>query len=148
MNQQDKNPSFFDPKTLIAVGAVALIYFGWQTYLGKKYPNYNKPKTEQAQQVAGETAAATPEASATATEAKPVDAKSETVAPAAEQKFTFSNDKVSFVISNHGMGLQDYTVNNYEDKKGNKIKLGAGDGLFSMRLAGAAEARKLQQPVS
>jgi len=141
MNQQKNSPSVFDPKTMIAVAAVALTYFGWQTYLGKKYPDYNKAKTQQAQQAADQTAttpAGTPE-----TASKPLDAKSEMVAtpPTAEQKFTFTNDKVSFVISNHGMGLKDFTVNNYEDKKGNKIKLGGVDneGLFAMRLVGAVK---------
>ncbi|MFM6929936.1 MAG: membrane protein insertase YidC [Bdellovibrio sp.] len=142
MNQQKNSPSVFDPKTMIAVAAVALTYFGWQTYLGKKYPEYNKTKTQQAQQVAGQPAT-TPTAGVPETASKTLDAKSETViaSPTVEQKFTFTNDKVSFVISNHGMGLKDFTVNNYDDKKGNKIKLGGGDneGLFAMRLAGAVK---------
>ncbi|WP_413292113.1 membrane protein insertase YidC [Bdellovibrio sp. HCB185ZH] len=137
--QQNNNPGFFDPKTLIAVGAVALIYFGWQTYLGKKYPDYNKPKPAQTQ--TAETAA-TPGATTTAaspSSGSTIESKSETVAPVQEQSFSFSNDKVSFQISNHGMGLKNYTVNNYEDKSGGKIKLGGAenDGLYSMRLTGA-----------
>lgn len=136
MNQQDKNnPGFFDPKTLIAVGAVAVVYFGWQTYLGKKYPEYNKPKTVQTQTAEN---TATPSENVAAPAAT-VEAKSETVAPPTqEQSFTFTNDKVSFQISNHGMGLKNFTVNNYEDKQGNKIKLGAGvnDGLYALRFLG------------
>ncbi|MGE5087211.1 MAG: membrane protein insertase YidC [Bacillota bacterium] len=141
MNQQNNSPSIFDPKTMIAVAAVALTYFGWQTYLGKKYPDYNKPKTQQTQQVAGQTTESTTVVSGT--ESKPLDAKSEAVTTPStvEQKFTFTNDKVSFVISNHGMGLKDFTVNNYVDKTGNKIKLGGVDneGLFAMRLNGAVK---------
>ncbi|QLY25479.1 membrane protein insertase YidC [Bdellovibrio sp. KM01] len=136
--QQNNNPGFFDPKTLIAVGAVALIYFGWQTYLGKKYPDYNKPKPAQTQTA---DTAATPGATTTATSSSgsTIESKSETVTPVQEQSFSFSNDKVSFQISNHGMGLKNYTVNNYEDKSGGKIKLGGADndGLYSMRLTGA-----------
>lgn len=135
--QQQNDKSFFDPKTLIAIAAVALVYFGWQSYLGKKYPNYNKPKTEVAQT----TTAANPSSSA-APAINPVDTKSGTVvAPAVvqEQKFVFSNDKVAFTLSNYGMGLKDFTVNNYEDKEKNKIKLGASEqiALFSMKLAGS-----------
>lgn len=135
MQQQNDNKSLFDPKTLIAIAAVAVVYFGWQTYLNKKYPNYNKPKTEVAQNTATTPA---PGASPTTT---PVDSKSETVAvPAAtqEQNFSFSNDKVAFTLTNHGMGLKDFTVNNYEDKEKNKIKLGAsGDySLYALRLVG------------
>ncbi|MDG0814934.1 membrane protein insertase YidC [Bdellovibrio svalbardensis] len=134
--QQQNDKSFFDPKTLIAIAAVALVYFGWQTYLGKKYPNYNKPKTEVAQ-----TTAATPSATSAAATINPVESKSGTVsAPVVipEQKFTFSNDKVAFTLTNFGMGLKDFTVNNYEDKEKNKIKLGVSDqvALFSMKLTG------------
>nr|WP_295901229.1 membrane protein insertase YidC [uncultured Bdellovibrio sp.] len=135
MQQKNDNPSFFDPKTIIAVAAVALIYFGWQTYLGKKYPNYNKPKDAQTQTTPA-TDAANPAAASS-----PIETKSSEVAsaPAAqEQSFNFSNDKVSFTLTNRGMGLKNFTVNNYQDKEKNNIKLGASDidGLFEMRWAG------------
>ncbi|MEK2647303.1 membrane protein insertase YidC [Bdellovibrio sp. BCCA] len=135
MQQKNDNPSFFDPKTIIAVAAVALIYFGWQTYLGKKYPNYNKPKDAQTQTTPASDAANPAAASS------PIETKSSDVAtaPAAqEQSFNFSNDKVSFTLTNRGMGLKNFTVNNYQDKEKNNIKLGASDvdGLFEMRWAG------------
>ncbi|WP_413559200.1 membrane protein insertase YidC [Bdellovibrio sp. HCB209] len=139
MAQQDKNnPGFFDPKTLIAVAAVAIVYFGWQTYLGKKYPDYNKPKPAQTQTTE---ATATPGSHPTATSGTTatVESKSETVAaPAQDQSFSYSDDKVSFKISNHGMGLKGFTVNNYEDKQGNKITLGGteNDGLYALRMSG------------
>ncbi|WP_374076527.1 membrane protein insertase YidC [Bdellovibrio bacteriovorus] len=135
MQQKNDTPSFFEPKTIIAVAAVALIYFGWQTYLGKKYPNYNKPKDAQTQ-----TQTKTPDASTPAAASSPVETKSEVVsAPATqEQTFNFSNDKVSFTLTNNGMGLKNFTVNNYQDKEKNNIKLGASntDSLFEMRWAG------------
>ncbi|HWU43483.1 MAG TPA: membrane protein insertase YidC, partial [Bdellovibrio sp.] len=128
MQQQQNDKSFFDPKTLIAIAAVALVYFGWQNYLTKKYPNYNKPKTEQAQTVNP--------VSPAPTAATPLETKSEVVPQVADQNFSFSNDKVAFTLTNHGMGLKNFTVNNYEDKEKNKIKLGASDqfSLFAMRL--------------
>lgn len=132
MQQKNDNPSFFDPKTLIAVASVALIYFGWQTYLGKKYPQYGKVQTTQTQQkITGVNAANQP--------ASPVETKSEVVvAPAAlEQSFSFSNDKISFTLTNHGMGLKNVTINNYQDKEKNNIKVGVSDSisLFELRLA-------------
>ena len=39
MQEQNKS-SFFDPKTIFAVVLVAAVWFGWQTYLTKKYPDY------------------------------------------------------------------------------------------------------------
>ncbi|WP_291516593.1 membrane protein insertase YidC [Bdellovibrio sp. ArHS] len=134
MQQKNDNPSFFDPKTLIAVAAVAIVYFGWQTYLGKKYPGYNQPKTEQTQ------ADPTTTPSATATPGSAIETKSEVVAApqAEEQIFTFKTDKVSFSLTNHGMGLKNFTVNNYQDKEKNNIKIGLSDKLamFEMRWAG------------
>nr|BFD64781.1 membrane protein insertase YidC [Bdellovibrio sp. HM001] len=135
--QQKNNPSFFDPKTLLAVAAVAIAYYGWNTYLAKKYPNYNKPKT-QSEQTVGATSGATPSESAAAS-ANTVDTKSEIVtAPAVAKEFHFENDKVSFVVTSFGMGLKNYTINNYQDKEKNNIKLGVSqaDGLFEMRWAG------------
>jgi YidC/Oxa1 family membrane protein insertase len=132
MQQKNDNPSFFDPKTLIAVASVALIYFGWQTYLGKKYPQYGKTQTAQTQQKSavenGPTQSPTP-----------VDAKSEVVAAPVtqEQAFHFSNDKVAFTLTNHGMGLKNFTINNYQDKEKQNIKVGVSDSvaLFELRLA-------------
>ncbi len=141
--KNDNTPSFFDPKTLIAVAAVAIIYFGWQTYLGKKYPNYGKTTPAQSQTAATPTGTSSAAGEiAEGTTAKPVDAKSETVAANPEQTFQFSNDKVSFSVSSHGMGLRNYTINNYQDKEKNNIRLGVSEdkGLFEMRWAGDEKA--------
>lgn len=132
-------PSFFDPKTIIAVGAVALMYYGWNTYLSKKYPDYNKPKTAQTVAADGTSTPAQTNSAPTTT-ATAAERKSEIVAsaPVEEKTFNFSNDKVSFALTSHGMGLRNFTVNNYEDKEHNKIKLGVSEqvALFEMRWAG------------
>ena len=136
MQPKNDNPSFFDPKTLIAVASVALIYFGWQTYLGKKYPGYGAANQAQKTTVS-EQAKTTPVPTSSGSV---VDAKSEIlVAPTVvEQSFKFSNDKVAFTLTNHGMGLKDVTINNYKDKKQENIKIGVSKdiSLFEMRWAG------------
>ncbi|MGZ3773770.1 MAG: membrane protein insertase YidC [Pseudobdellovibrionaceae bacterium] len=136
MQQKNDNPSFFDSKTIIAIASVALVYFGWQSYLTKKYPQYGKKaaQTEQAQ-------TQVPVGNAPSLQQNnPVEAKSEVIAPqgAQEQIFKFSNDKVSFALTNFGMGLKDFTVNNYLDKEKKQIKLGVSDkvNLFEMRWTG------------
>ncbi|AFY03451.1 membrane protein insertase YidC [Bdellovibrio bacteriovorus] len=137
MQQKNNTPSFFDPKTLIAVAAVAIVYYGWNTYLGKKYPDYNKPKTQTEQAKNSATAATTSETPAAT--ANTVDTKSEIMeTPTTAKEFHFENDKVSFVMTSFGMGLKGYTINNYQDKEKNNIKLGVSnvDGLFEMRWAG------------
>lgn len=140
MQERKDGPSFFDPKTIIAVAVVGIAYYGWNTYLQKKYPGYGKAKTEQVQ-----TAETTATTSTTSTTGDAVaERKSEVVAaPAAEEKtFQFSNDKVSFALTSHGMGLRNFTVNNYQDKEKNNIKLGVSDkdSLFEMRFPGDAKA--------
>ncbi|WII73020.1 membrane protein insertase YidC [Bdellovibrio sp. 22V] len=138
MQQKNNNPSFFEPKTIIAVATVALVYFGWQTYLGKKYPSYGKAINATSEKKEAQTPAAT---ATPADTAKTLETKSEVVAGAPvnpEQTFTFSNEKVAFTLTNHGMGLKNFTVNNYQDKEKNNIKLGTSEhtGLFEMRFAG------------
>ncbi|UOF00400.1 membrane protein insertase YidC [Bdellovibrio reynosensis] len=139
MQQKNDSPSFFDPKTLIAVATVALVYFGWQTYLGNKYPNYNKPKTAQTETQKTDATQGT-----TTTAPNTVETKSEVVAAPAvqDQSFQFSNDKVAFTLTSHGMGLKNFTLNNYQDKEKNPIKVGHGtqESMFEMRLANDAKA--------
>ncbi|MEN0057837.1 MAG: membrane protein insertase YidC [Bdellovibrio sp.] len=132
MQQNNNGSPFFDPKTIISVAAVALVYFGWQSYLTKKYPDYGKTKAPVTQQGAsadatGTTPVATP---------SPVETKSEVVAKnQPEKSFDYSNEKVSFKLSSYGMGLKDFTVNDYQDKNKENIKIGAASvtGLFEMR---------------
>lgn len=139
MQQKNDKPSFFEPKTVIAIASVALVYFGWQTYLTKKYPQYGKKtvQTVQTEKTGQSQLAVTSEVNAAT--ANNVETKSEVIAPSVqEQTFKFSNDKVSFVLTNYGMGLKDFTVNNYQDKEKKQIKLGVSDkvSLFEMRWAG------------
>jgi YidC/Oxa1 family membrane protein insertase len=135
--QKNDKPNFFDPKTILAIASVAVVYFGWQTYLSKKYPTYGKGKPAVTAPAETKTDAAKTE---TAAPSSANEIKTETVAPViSEQSFPFKNDKVSYVLSNEGMGLKSFAVENYQDKENNTIKLGnaATASLFEMRLAGS-----------
>ena len=133
---QPKNPSFFEPKTLIAVATVAIVYFGWQSYLSDKYPSYGKrPQTPVAQT---ETAAAPQDAAAVNVKDN-ADIKSGTVTPPiAEKIFPVKNDKFAYALTSDGMGLRSFSIEDYTDKEKNTIKLGVSDtsSLFEMRWAG------------
>lgn len=138
MNQQKDTPSFFEPKTLIAVAAVGLIYFGWQTYLSKKYPTYGQRPQTTATQTENNTTTS-PSAPAATNVTDNADIKSGPVAPSYEVKnFTIKNDKLAYALTSEGMGLRSYSVENYQDKEHNTIKLGVSDtkSLFEMRWAG------------
>lgn len=131
MQEQNKG-SFFDPKTIIAVVLVGVVWFGWQTYLTKKYPNYNKPQTEKAAQTTTTApAAATAEVTAETT----VEAKS-TPNQAVEKEFQYKDENISFTITNQGMGLKNVVLNKYVDYDKSPIKLGQSDtsSLFEVKL--------------
>lgn len=145
--QRKDNPSFFDPKTLIAVAAVAIVYFGWQSYLQKKYPGYGQVQSEQNKQTAPQGVDSADSDSAKIAKTGAVDSKSEIMAPKEEKTFTFSDDKVSFVLSSQGMGLKDFTITGYQDKKDKaNIKIGNSElgGLFEMRWPGSPRGLNFQ----
>lgn len=144
MQPRNQNPSFFDPKTLFAIVAVAAIYFGWQTYISKKYPNYG-------QKVVAETAPLNPGEGTASAGTPPADIAAATpgsttkvVTTSEEKTLTFQSEKINFAISSHGMGLKNLTVNTYNDKDKNRIQLGIFDqgSLFAVRWTAT------QQPIN
>ncbi|RYZ87723.1 MAG: membrane protein insertase YidC, partial [Proteobacteria bacterium] len=131
---QDQNKgSFFDPKTIIAVVLVGIVWYSWQTYLQKKYPNYNKPKTAEVSTSQGgqvPSTGATPDS-----ERAPVSPDSKSAladVPAKEFKYTDAN--VSFILTSHGMGVKNFTLNKYVDYDKKPIELGISQlhSLFEM----------------
>jgi len=140
--QKNNSPSLFDSKTLMAMATVGLVYFGWQSYLSKKYPGYGSSKP-----IAVPTQTATPAPGnapgsvQTNAPGTPGTVAAGTAANSAtpEVLFPFKNEKIAFSLTNHGMGLKNTTVNNYTDKDLNNIHLGVSDtfSLFEMRWLGA-----------
>lgn len=134
--QKNNSPSFFDAKTIIAVVAVALVYYGWNTYLGKKYPGYGQPTAAVTE--------TTENSDSNVTSASNSGAKAVLTTPdkAPEKTILFENDKVSFVLTSKGMGVENFTVKNYQNKKQENIQLGLSDNeaLFEMRWAGETSA--------
>lgn len=145
MNNNEK-PSFFDPRTLIVVLAVAGIYLGWQVYLQKKYPNYGKPavttQTTQSESVntkaeekSVNTEATVGAANSTADLNNTNPASSYTPA-----MFEFKSEKISFSLNSLGMGLKNVTINHYTDHDKNPIKMAVSDknDLFQSQLNSSA----------
>jgi YidC/Oxa1 family membrane protein insertase len=136
MSSEQQKPNFFDPKTLIAIAAVGLVYFGWNAYLQKKYPDYGKPKN------VAEKVATTPVPGGVSSEIPQnnVELKNEMAQASAEVKlFPVKSEKVAFALSSAGMGIRSFSIENYVDKDKNTIKVGVSDttSLFEMRLVGS-----------
>lgn len=148
--QESNNGSFFDPKTIVAVVLVGAVWFGWQSYLQKKYPQANKPvatATQTTDSAATTNSAGTPAnpaatsgaADSTVTASGTGDVKAvPTIAP---KELNFKDEHISFTITSRGMGLKDYTLNQYVNYDHSPIKLGQSetDSLFEMKLAGKAQ---------
>lgn len=136
---QNNNPKLFDSKTIVLIIAVGLIYFGWQQYLQKKYPDYGKPTTPVTATSSESTPASNPSIEAAPTASTPA-SDSNTVSPSTTQykELVYADDKVSFAVSSVGMGLKNYQVLDYKDKQGQPIKIGESKeyGIFEMRMMG------------
>lgn len=118
--------NFLDPKTIFAIVLVGVVFYGWQSYLGQKYPDYYKKKPAVEQPVATTTGANTaakteaPKPSETADLTKPEPPK---VAPA-ETLQHYENEIFSVEISSQGMGLRNLTLKEYTDRHKNPIRFG------------------------
>jgi YidC/Oxa1 family membrane protein insertase len=135
---QDQNKSsFLDPKTIIAVVLVGVTWYGWQTYLQKKYPNYNKPKTAEVSTPQGGQVPTLNDGKTETTTTVSADGKPGLPQVQAKE-IKFEDQNVSFTLTSHGMGLKNLTLNKYVDYDKNPIKLGLSDAgsLFELKLVG------------
>lgn len=136
MQNEENNP--FGSRFIVAMIIFALFYFGWNSYLQKKYPAMNQKSMmtsetkEEKKEIADNKSIINQEVS-NATNTLSKDLKAVQVEP--ENKIHFENDAISFDLSSHGMGLKNITIKRYTDKNGERIKLGSSDsyGLFEMR---------------
>lgn len=117
-NNQGESP-FGNPKFLMAIAITFFGLWGWQFYLGKKYPQ--KPATEQ---VATASATTTVSPAEVSQASAGTSAATAAIAPQAEVEKTFSyeDDNVKFDISSKGLGIKDFTLKKYTDRKGAQIQ--------------------------
>ncbi|HEY8269961.1 MAG TPA: membrane protein insertase, partial [Pseudobdellovibrionaceae bacterium] len=133
MQEQNKG-SFFDPKTILAVVLVGAVWFGWQSYLTKKYPQYNKVKTvETTPTMSTPGVTTTPGENVSST----VETKRTPTPQIPEKEYQYHDQNITFTISSRGMGLKNLILNQYVDYDKNPIKLGQSEDapLFEMKLA-------------
>lgn len=135
MRNDDENQQgggFFDKNTMAAVVLSFLVFFGWQMYMTKKYPQQPKPQTPVA-----ETTAATPTTAGTSNMGTPeATAKaSDVAAPAAApqpmvaQTLKYSSEKLEIDFVNSGFGIQQISLKEFSDRKNKTIQYAAGEGL-------------------
>ncbi|MGE0631756.1 MAG: membrane protein insertase YidC [Pseudobdellovibrionaceae bacterium] len=127
MDNNNGGSNFLDSKTILAIALVGLVWFGWQNYLQKKYPNQNKiaetaPLAGAVSTVDNKTGTSTPTTISTsgAETAPQVENQSESYT-------SYSGENFEFQISNFGMGVKNLRLHHYSDRAGGPIELARTD---------------------
>lgn len=135
----NEDKSFMDSRTLVAIAMVAAVWFGWQTYLAKKYPQTVAP-TETA------VAVNAPAAAGTASSATAVAAPGSAVQPGASTEAAPANsgaieqlkpqisEEAQFQISSEGLAIKDLQLRKYSKRDHTPFAFAQGvpAGVFAM----------------
>lgn len=127
-NPQNESP-FGNPRFIISIIVVFLLLWGWQYYINKTYPQPLPKVTTQAGVAPTTPTTAAPEA-ASVTNQKNDQAIQAQNANTAEKTFNYEDDKVTWVLSSHGMGLNSLQLKTYTDKERKPIVFGTNDKVF------------------
>lgn len=138
---QNKNDNFFDSRTLLAIVLVGAVFFGWQSYLSKKYPqsavkkdevtsnNAESKKDGQINQQSPQTAAAGSAKSelTTSPQVANAEATKETIESYKTENFIGS-------VSSHGMGIRQVELTKFLNREKSPVKLANHDELGAFSL--------------
>ncbi len=129
MNKNEN--SFFEPRTLLAIVLVAVVWIGWQSYLSKKYPAAVKPEV---------VSTAEPKASINNKEQSfpPIaDINKAIETPGKEELIQAKSSTATFELSSFGMGLKNLTLAKYAQRNGTPVEFARGleQGIFRLHLA-------------
>ncbi len=122
MSQQNESP-FGNPRFLAALGITFLGLWGWQFYVTSKYPQTKAVATVEGattQQVEKPVEKATTDVSVNP-QAETLVAVAATPPGQAEKLFSYEDNIVSFSVSSKGMGIKDFTLKNYTNRKNEQI---------------------------
>lgn len=122
----EKQTSFFDFKTILAILIVGVVWFQWEKHLQTKYPSYRQvPSSEESKKPEGQKILA-PETKADATASVKPDTQSLPEKVQSEDLVHFEDSVWKFDISSLGMGLKNIYLKKMSDREGNLIRLGEG----------------------
>ena len=110
MSQQNESP-FGNPRFLAALGVTFLGLWGWQFYVSSKYPQV---QPAIAKSVTTTDVSVKPQA-------KTLVAGAVTLPDQVEKLFSYEDNTVSFSVSSKGMGVKDFTLKNYTNRKNEQI---------------------------
>lgn len=125
MSNREDNNTFLDPKTIMAIVLVGLVWFGWQTYLGKKYPAATKSTSpvEQTQQPTE-----TKSNAGIKTNEPMLEVVEKAKIPVQDEKLiAYENSKISFQLSSEGMGFKKVILKNHFDREHKPMVMGVSE---------------------
>lgn len=151
-NSQQPTGSFFDGRTMLAIGLTLIIWVGWQWHIQRKYPDAFKQEVgASVSEGVQEQGKSSPEVGATPAgkaESKSVENVNhdELGQPSARETLKENLIKVdfpnwSFDLSSQGMGLRNITLKKYNSRDGGQVQIGAEqDGVLpgETRLLGSS----------
>jgi len=140
MKNQNESP-FGNPRFLAVLAVTFLALWGWQYYIGKKYPQpapnaaavaqNTQPNQTTSEASAGQAPSQAGDGAGKTTAESATSAK--TIEPAADAKsFEYSNEHVAFTVTSNGFGLKQFTVKDYKDREGQFVKYEPTTPLFSV----------------
>lgn len=124
MNKNQESP-FGNPKFLMAIAVTFFGLWGWQYYLGKKYPQL--PVAAQVAATASGTSTVSPAEVSQASVLTQSASSTMAAQVEAEKTFPYEDDNVKFEISSKGLGIKDFTLKKYTDRKGAQIQFTSND---------------------
>jgi YidC/Oxa1 family membrane protein insertase len=139
MLDNNQQPKLFDSRTVLAIAIIGVFYLGWQKYLSTKYPQLTQSQKTEQKNSQNQNAPVEKPANNSATQGFPavVDKTSATDSKAVvqnrswelgpEQLVTYEDEKVTFKITNHGMGVVGFKSKNYFDRKNKPVSLTLDD---------------------
>lgn len=149
--KNDQN--FLDKNTILAVLLVGLAWFGWQSYLNKKYPNMNTPVTQKNEST---NQASLPHentkanaGTATVLGQNKVELKPNSQIELKESFSELANEYAKFQISNFGLGIKGYELQKYTKRDKTQIQFakkenGENENLFELSLLGQTSPIQFQ----
>jgi YidC/Oxa1 family membrane protein insertase len=130
---EEKQNSFMDPKTLLAIVVVVVILFGWQKYLQKKYPQpVNKPVAAESNEESVKVADTSNEPEAIKPSLPKTPAPTVKI-PEQEVLKEYEDSNISAEISSKGMGIRKIVLKNFTDRDGRLVEFGSSNSTFLLQ---------------
>ena len=128
MSNKQESP-FGNPRFLMALALTFFGLWGWQYYLSKKSPPA-APMAQTAATTASGTATVSPAEAQMNPSVSGTTATAGTIAPAVdlEKTFSYEDETVKFDVSSRGLGIKNFTLKKYTDRKGAQIQFESIEG--------------------